>query len=339
MSEKIVLGVAPLGFMWQTLDPFLFCAHHLDRYPEGNEKMGPAASLEGRNIGQDFGGKDGWSMYHGSEVPGFPRHPHRGFETVTIARQGYIDHADSMGAKARFGNGDVQWMTAGKGVVHSETFPLVHRDKKNTTELFQVWLNLPRDSKMVEPHFKMLWSEDIPNKKVTDANGHSSEIAVVAGRFGDTAAIAPPPKSWAANPESDVAIWTIKMESGAELKLPPATKESNRVLYFFVGESLQIAEENLKVGHCAQVQPDAELVLVNGSEPAEILVLQGRPLNEPVVQHGPFVMNTQGEIRQAMLDFQRTQFGGWPWDEDAPVHPREQGRFALHGTGGVLEER
>lgn len=339
MSEKIVLGTAPLGFLWQTLDPFLFCAHHLDRYPVGNEKLGPAASLEGRNIGQDFGGKDGWSMYHGSEVPGFPRHPHRGFETVTIARQGYIDHADSMGAKARFGNGDVQWMTAGKGVVHSETFPLVHTDKPNTTELFQVWLNLPRASKMVEPHFKMFWSEDVPNKVVTDAGGKVSEVAVIAGRFDETTAIAPPPESWAANPESDVAIWTIKMEAGAQLTLPAASKESNRMLYFFVGNKLQVAETELQVGNCAQVKADAELALVNGSEAAEILILQGRPLNEPVAQQGPFVMNYPGEIRQAMIDYHQTGFGGWPWDADAPVHPREQGRFALHGLGGVLEER
>ncbi len=87
MSESVVLKVLPLGFPWQTVDPFLFCVHHLDLYPAGNEAMGPAASLAGRNIGMDFEGKDGWRMYHGDVVPGFPRHPHRGFETVTLARQ------------------------------------------------------------------------------------------------------------------------------------------------------------------------------------------------------------------------------------------------------------
>ena len=88
---------------WPTLDPFLFCVHHNDQYPAGNAQLGPNASLAGRRIGQDFGNKDGWSMYHGDVVPGFPRHPHRGFETVTVVRSGLIDHADSLGAAARYG--------------------------------------------------------------------------------------------------------------------------------------------------------------------------------------------------------------------------------------------
>ena len=98
--------------------------------------MGPAVSLAGRDIGQDFSRKDGWSMYHGETVPGFPGHPHRGFETVTIVRQGLIDHSDSLGAAARFGMGDVQWLTAGRGVVHSEMFPLLDRTGPNTLHVY-----------------------------------------------------------------------------------------------------------------------------------------------------------------------------------------------------------
>ena len=100
-----VLAVKPLGFPWETADPFLFCVYHDDAYPQATPQMGPAASLAGRDIGQDFSRKDGWSMYHGEEIPGFPGHPHRGFETVTIVRKGLIDHADSLGAAARFGGG------------------------------------------------------------------------------------------------------------------------------------------------------------------------------------------------------------------------------------------
>src|SRR5690606_19240042 len=93
--------VEPLGAPpWKTRDPFLFCVHHDDRYPAGNEDFGPATSLEGRRIGSDFAGKDGWRMYHGRVVPGFPAHPHRGFETVTVVRRGLLDHADSLGAAA-----------------------------------------------------------------------------------------------------------------------------------------------------------------------------------------------------------------------------------------------
>src|SRR5512132_278907 len=138
MAEPLVttpvLDIRPLGFPWETADPFLFCVHHDDAYPAGNERFGPATSLAGRNIGQDFAGKDGFRMYHGAVVPGFPQHPHRGFETVTIVRRGLIDHSDSLGAAARFGAGDVQWVTAGSGIVHSEMFPLVERERPNPLE-------------------------------------------------------------------------------------------------------------------------------------------------------------------------------------------------------------
>ena len=117
-----VLQEVPLGAQWPTIDPFLFCAHHLDHYPAGSDRLGPAVPIDDRDLGQDFAGIDGWNMYHGREVPGFPQHPHRGFETVTFVRRGLIDHADSLGATARFGRGDVQWLTAGKGIV---TFGIV----------------------------------------------------------------------------------------------------------------------------------------------------------------------------------------------------------------------
>jgi quercetin 2,3-dioxygenase len=334
MSARI-LDVARLGFPWHTADPFLFCVHHDDAYPKGNEAMGPAASLTGRAIGNDFEGKDGWRMYHGDTVPGFPQHPHRGFETVTIARRGFIDHSDSLGATARFGEGDAQWLTAGKGIVHSEMFPLVKRDADNPVELFQIWLNLPRANKMVEPHFSMLWSPRIPVRELTDAKGRTSRVTIVAGAFDGTRPPPPPPKSWASAAESDVAIWTLKLSAGASVTLPPAKAGSNRVLYFFRGERLTVSGEPLPRGVGIAVQADVPCVLENADVEAEVLVLQGRPLGEPVVQYGPFVMNTQQEIREAFADYQRTQFGGWPFDRDDPVHAREQTRFARRPDGSV----
>ena len=108
-----------LGFQWQVQEPFIFCVHHYDTYPRGMPNLGPdPAHHKGRNIGRDFELKDGFRMYHGATIPGFPVHPHRGFETVTIVRKGYVDHADSMGAAGRYGEGDVQWMTAGRGIQH-----------------------------------------------------------------------------------------------------------------------------------------------------------------------------------------------------------------------------
>jgi quercetin 2,3-dioxygenase len=339
MTESAVLEVKPLGFPWETADPFLFCVYHDDAYPNGNDEMGPAASLAGRDLGQDFAGKDGWRMYHGSAVPGFPSHPHRGFETVTIVRRGLIDHSDSLGATARFGAGDVQWLTAGRGIVHAEMFPLVDRAKPNPLELFQIWLNLPAKSKMVEAHFRMLWSEDIPRHTVTDAQGRSTEVVVIAGRVGARLPPAPPPKSWAAQAESDLAIVTLKATPDARFTLPAALSvRTRRRLYFFKGTTLSVAGRSVPVGSMIEVRAHQEVELVNGPEVAEILVLQAEPINEPVAQYGPFVMNTQAEIQQAFLDYRKTEFGGWPWPRNDPVHPRDQRRFAKH-VDGRIEER
>jgi quercetin 2,3-dioxygenase len=338
VSDSPVLDVQPLGFPWKTLDPFLFCAYHLDAYPAGNAQMGPVAALTGRDLGQDFGRKDGWSMYHGMTVPGFPAHPHRGFETVTIVRDGLIDHSDSLGATARFGGGDVQWLTAGKGIVHCEMFPLVHRDSANPTELFQIWLNLPAKNKMVEPHFTMLWNEKIARHRVTDAQGRSSEIVCVAGSIGPARGLPPPPDSWASAPGSDLAIWTVQLSPGAHCTLPAALGQgTRRQLYFFKGSQLQLGGQAVPAQSAIEVRADQAIELVNGAEPSELLMLQGVPIGEPVAQYGPFVMNTQMEIQQAMADYRRTQFGGWPWNSSDPVHPADKGRFARHADGRVEE--
>jgi len=331
-----LLATRPLGFPWQPSDPFLFCVHHDDAYPAGNEAMGPDAPLTGRDLGQDFAGKDGWRMYHGRKVPGFPSHPHRGFETVTIVRRGLIDHSDSLGAAARFGEGDVQWLTAGGGIVHAEMFPLLERSKPNPLELFQIWLNLPAADKMVEPHFAMLWGKDIPHVEQVDPAGRTTSVTVVAGQLGGRRAPPPPPHSWASHAEADVAIWCIRMATGATWTLPAAAAASTkRTAFFFEGPSLRVGGALVKQHAALDLRGDLPVSLEAGDAACELLLLQGRPIGEPVVQYGPFVMNTRHEIQQAMADYQRTQFGGWPWKSDDPVHPREEGRFARHADGKV----
>jgi redox-sensitive bicupin YhaK (pirin superfamily) len=343
MSAHPIIQIKPLGFPWETIDPFLFCVYHDDAYPQANAQMGPNASLAGREMGQDFSRKDGWSMYHGSTVPGFPAHPHRGFETVTIVRKGLIDHSDSLGAAARFGRGDVQWLTAGKGVVHSEMFPLLDPAGPNPLELFQIWLNLPAAAKMSAPHFKMFWSHGIPRLAAMDEQGRGTEVAVIAGRLqGAGEPPAPPPDSWAAQAEADVAIWTICVAPGARWTLPVATGEgTRRSLYFFKGMSVTVGGQAVSAASAIELRAGVPVELVNvgngGEEVAEFLLLQGKPIGEPVVQHGPFVMNTQAEIAQTMADYRRTHFGGWPWPDSAPVHGRDPARFARHPGG--REER
>lgn len=342
-AASAIVSIKPLGFPWETIDPFLFCVYHDDAYPQGNAQMGPKASLAGRDMGQDFSRKDGWSMYHGSTVPGFPAHPHRGFETVTIVRRGLIDHSDSLGATARFGRGDVQWLTAGKGVVHSEMFPLLDELGPNPLELFQIWLNLPARNKMVAPHFTMFWSPDIPRLVATDDQGRTTDVAVVAGRLQQDgtdagAPLAPPPDSWASQADADLAIWTIRMAPGARWTLPAARGASTRrSLYFFKGDSVTIAGHPQRSHAAMELRGDVAMELVNGNAVAEFLLLQGKPIAEPVAQYGPFVMNTQAEMRQTMADYQRTQFGGWSFSDPAPVHGRDPARFAIH-PGGRKEQ-
>lgn len=333
-----IYTIKALGFQWELYNPFIFCAHHNDKFPAGNGKYGPDKDLlRGRNIGSDFVVKDGFRMYHGDTVPGFPVHPHRGFETVTITLKGLVDHSDSFGAAGRYGEGDVQWMTAGKGIQHAEMFPLIHEDKENHLELLQVWLNLPKKDKFADPFYKMLWSEDIPVVAEKDGTGKHNKIMVIAGNYKGTQAVAPAPSSWAADPENEVGIWIIEMEAGAELDLPPAKGEISRAIYHYYGNGLKIMDKKLPANHQAQLNPGEALHIENTDAKSTFLILQGMPILEPIAQYGPFVMNSRAEIQQAYEDYMETRFGGWPWDRSDPVHGSKAERFARYIDGS--EER
>lgn len=321
----------PIDFQWQTLDPFLFCVHHKDAYPKGNGTFGPAEGLDGRALGQDFTPTNGYRMYHGKDVPGFPVHPHRGFETITIVTQGYVDHADSLGAAGRYGNGDVQWMTAGAGIQHCEMFPLLKQDEPNPLELFQIWINLPRKNKMVQPHFQMLWNESIPQVKTPGVT-----LRLIAGEWANERAPAPPPESWASNPENGVRILLVDIQAGSIFELPPSPngQQINCCVYFFEGEQVSVGNTLITQPQGIQVKRTVPASFANPSKsPIRLLLLESRPIGEPVVQHGPFVMNTPQEIQQAFFDYQRTQFGGWPWPRPDTVHGSEERRFARHPDG------
>lgn len=328
--------IGRLAPQWQTRDPFLFCVHHDDHYPAGNGRFGPAASLDGRRMGMDFEGIDGWRMYHGEAVPGFPSHPHRGFETVTVVRRGLLDHSDSMGAAARYGSGDVQWLTAGRGIQHAEMFPLLRSDRPNPVELFQIWLNLPQVDKMAQPHFSMLWGNQIPRRTVRDGDGAATELTIVAGHFEDAAtALAPPPSSYASRADADVAIWTLAMAPRARFSIPAARRGTNRRLYYFQGTGMRAGGRAVSPDHYVDLRGDRAVTIENGDSASEMLLLQGRPIAEPIARYGPFVMNTEDEIRQAYADYRRTRFGGWPWPSPEPVHGAEGERFARHADGRV----
>jgi redox-sensitive bicupin YhaK (pirin superfamily) len=228
-------------------------------------------------------------------------------------KKGLVDHADSMGAAGRYGNGDVQWMTAGKGVQHAEMFPLLRDDQENPLELFQIWLNLPAKNKMVSPHFKMFWKEEIPSLSFSDHNKKLTHVELVAGKLNDAKALTAPPDEWT---------------------LPASGPHVIRNLYFHEGENLKIEQQLIPPYHKIELDASKSVPLKNeGSKRIEILLLQGKPIQEQVMQYGPFVMNTKEEIKQAFEDYHATQFGGWPWPSYDHVHSKEKGRFAKHADG------
>ena len=338
MPEKKILTIQRLGFPWETEDPFLMSVHHKDAYPQGNEEQGPKVSLEGRDLGQDFTLRDGFRMYHGTRVPGFPVHPHKGFETVTVVLNGFVDHFDSTGSYGRYGNGDVQWLTTGRGTQHTEMFPLVHQDQSNPLELFQIWLNLPAQGKSAPPEYKMLWAEDIPEMQTVDSNGKTATIRLIAGSFQGKTSLEPTHASWAKDPNHHVGIFLIHLEPNASFPLPPISKALNRNLYFYRGDTIQIEGTTVESYHRIKLVGDQEVTITNGSAKADILILEGVPIQEPVAQYGPFVMNTRQELRDAFEEYQRTQFGGWQWGRPDPVNDRSTGRFARYADG-TMEER
>lgn len=306
---------------WQGTDPFLFAVHHQDAYPAGDAAMGPGGTRP-----------EGWSMYHGQRIPGFPAHPHRGFETITLVTSGFVDHTDSVGASARYGQGDAQWLTTGAGVTHSEMFPLVNEDSPNPLELFQIWLNLPPEGKKAAPEFTMQWAEDIPVWSTPGAT-----VQIIAGRINDVQALNPPVNSWAADPANDVAVLLIDIAANQSLTLPAAgTDGTRRTTYVFAGDAT-IGEHAVAQDWGYQQVGREETVIAAGAEPVRAVVLQGVPIGAPVAQHGPFVMNTRAELEQAFQDYRETQFGGWPWPTTEEVFPREQGRFAKFPDGQVSQ--
>ncbi|MDF2791597.1 MAG: pirin [Neobacillus sp.] len=338
MNNKKVLQVQKLGFQWKAESPFLFAVHHKDAYPEGNESQGPNVSLAGRNLGEDFTVKDGFRMYHGEKVPGFPYHPHRGFETVTVVLEGFVDHFDSTGASGRYGNGDVQWLTTGKGCQHSEMFPLVHQDQDNPLELFQIWLNLASENKMADPEYKMLWAEDIPVIELTTINGKKTTIRLISGSLDGKESLEPNNASWAKDQNHHVGIYLLSMEPEASVTLPAVSETLNRNLYFYKGNELKIEDIVIMGGNQAKLTGEQELTIVNGATESHLLVLEGEPIPEPIAQYGPFVMNTEEEIREALRDYQKTKFGGWPWNSPDPVNDHNSGRFARY-SDGTIEKR
>lgn len=230
------------------------------------------------------------------DAKGAPDHPHRGFETVTYVLEGAIEHGDSQGNHGRIGAGDVQWMTAGSGVVHSEMPSEEIRRNGGRVHGFQLWVNLPRRDKMMKPRYQELRAADIPTATSDDGK---ITVTVIAGEsLGTRATI---------DTRTPIIYLHVRLAAGARFtQTIPETY--NTFAYIINGEAIfgdRVAREN----DVPIFDRDGDEVTIATNPGAELLLIAGVPLHEPVARYGPFVMNTPGEIRQAMLDYQSGRFG------------------------------
>ncbi|MEX5744624.1 pirin family protein [Massilia sp. X63] len=229
----------------------------------------------------------------GDYIAGFPEHPHRGFETVTYMLNGRMRHRDSAGNEGLVTNGGVQWMTAGRGVIHSE----MPEQDEGLMEGFQLWLNLPARDKMMDPWYRDIPSEDVP--RFTNADGVT--VQVIAGSTHGVAG--------AVQREHTQPLYLdIAIPAGVEFE-QPIPQGHNAFLYVYRGEAVV---EGKGVGQTRMAVLDnaagADGVRIKATEPTRLILLAGRPLNEPIAQHGPFVMNTTEELYQAFDDFRAGRF-------------------------------
>lgn len=322
-----ILAITPIEFRLDLKDPFIFTAHHIDHYPKGNSDLGPQTPALNHE----------YNMYYGEVVPGFPEHPHTGFETITLVEQGYVDHFDSLGNAGRYAAGDVQWLTTGNGVEHCEMFPLLHEERENPFELFQIWFNSSPEQKKQNADYKMFWREHIPHVIENDKEVRTSDVRVISGQFKETAALSRPPHSWAAASENRVNIYLITLSPQAELVIPATSTSSNRFCYFYQGNKLRVEGQDIQVKHLVELQSDVEIHLQAGNLEARILWLEGEPIGAPVAMRGPFVLNSNAELDAAFKRYRATHFGEWPWASPAPIFKKDTPRFASF-EGGQREE-
>lgn len=233
----------------------------------------------------------------GDKPRGVGAHPHRGFETVTIVYQGELEHRDSTGAGGLIGPGDVQWMTAGSGILHEEFHSHAFTKKGGMVEMVQLWVNLPAKDKMMEPGYQTLLSTDIPQVALPDDAG---TVRVIAGELDGHRG---PARTF-----STMDVWDVRLKAGhqATLRAPAGRTLALVVLH---GTVMVNDEEIVREGQLVQFGRDGSDVALESNNDAVLLWLSGDPIDEPVVGYGPFVMNTEEEIQQAFVDFQSGRFG------------------------------
>lgn len=228
---------------------------------------------------------------------GVGQHPHRGFETVTLVYRGEVSHRDSTGQGGTIGPGDVQWMTAGAGILHEEFHSEAFSRTGGTLEMVQLWVNLPAKDKMTAPGYQAILSADIPVVPLPDNAG---QVRVVAGELGQARG--------PAHTFSPMQVWDMQVSAGRLVELPAAAGW-NTALVVMKGQIRVSGQHAASEGQLVVLDAQGQGVAFEATTDATVLLLSGEPLNEPVVGYGPFVMNTEAQIHQAIADFNHGQFG------------------------------
>lgn len=229
---------------------------------------------------------------------GVGAHPHRGFETVTIVYAGEVEHRDSSGGGGIIGTGDVQWMTAARGIVHEEFHSSRFALTGGQFEVIQLWVNLPASAKMNPARYQSLTQHQIPKVMLPLSQGH---LRVIAGQFNAINGVA--------TTHTPMHIWDITLAAGAEVLLPVPEHYSTLILVRQGSTTIDSTEAHLKTGELGVFSLAGTGLTLTANEPTQLLLLSGEPIHEPIVGHGPFVMNTQAEIYQALVDYQQGKMG------------------------------
>lgn len=253
----------------KNIDPFIFLNHH------GHQIYPP------NNSGLPFG-----------------PHPHRGFETVTFILQGDLSHKDSNGAESIISAGGVQWMTAGKGLIHAEVSSKEFMQKGGDLEILQLWVNLPAKYKMVDPAYTGLQKQDIPGIDLDEGKVH---IEVVSGNWGGT--------KGAFSPLTDIQLALVRFKSGGTYQ--KAILEERNIFFYVVKGTLEVNGEVAKMHELVEFNKDGTELQIEALEDSILLLGHALPFNEPIIAQGPFVMNTEEEIGQAYVDYRKGVFGFW----------------------------
>jgi redox-sensitive bicupin YhaK (pirin superfamily) len=232
---------------------------------------------------------------------GVGQHPHRGFETVTIVYDGEVEHRDSSGRGGVIGKGDVQWMTAGAGILHEEFHSTNFARTGGPMEMVQLWVNLPAKDKTAPPGYQAIANADIPVLQLLDAAGtRAGQVRVIAGEFGDARG--------PAHTFTPMNVWDVRVQAGRTVSL--AQPEGWTSLLVVLDGTVRVnGETELQPAQVATLSAQGREIRIEASADAKLLLLAGEPIDEPVVGYGPFVMNSQAEIVQAIEDFNRGKFG------------------------------